>query len=635
MKHLFARLVAATLLAVALFPALAATAFVSTGGPGGSVSHFNASGGAALSSFSTPPGTTALLLSNDGTKLFVGTTSSRQGDIQGGAPSIAAVLDAETGAVLHQVALPGSVAQMVKNAAEDHLYASGTLADGTVVVMSVDLASGGTASTAVPGAKAFNIYTIGITPDGARLFVPVTDSIVVFDSASLANLGSVPLPGNGIVAPPLVTPDGSTLLTVGNGTVHAIDTVTLTVTKSLTITTSAAAFGAALSADGLSYYVNAGTITKVDLPSFTTKLTANLGQTNPFRMGLAADDGTLFATDLTFATTLVIDAGTLAVKQTLHHIAPPWAVAVRADGNLLVLNENSNAVARIDSSTRTLLGSFPVGDAPGAGVFAAGRLFVPEVSNVAVQEKPSAPTAVKPIETKFVIADSAAAVGNKVYANSGSQLKVINPQLERVTRTMQVRVPSGGGIGSALAIAAAGDNSSLLASYVVFGFGGAPVEGGLVKIDTLLGKQKPLSSKLFLPWLVCGDRSGAFAYATGYFAPSQVGRWDVANNRFDKSATVPGNPDYSALAVSADAGTLLLADAAHGKIDFLNAATLQLQGSLAVGPNPSGIAVSPDGSQAAVTDGTSNTVIFVDLATRTVQGSVSVGAPSLGVVFQN
>jgi YVTN family beta-propeller protein len=198
-----------------------------------------------------------------------------------------------------------------------------------------------------------------------------------------------------------------------------------------------------------------------------------------------------------------------------------------------------------------------------------------------------------------------------------------------------VRVPSSGGIGTALAIAAAGDNISLLASYVVFDFSGTPADGGLVKIDTVLGKQKPLSSKLFLPWRVAGDRIGAFAYATGYFAANQVGRWDLANNRFDKSATVPGNPDYSALAVSADGSTLLLADAAHGKIDFLNAATLQLQGSLAVGPKPSGIAVSPDGSQVAVTDGTSNTMIFVDLATRTVQGSVNVGAPSLAVVFQN
>jgi DNA-binding beta-propeller fold protein YncE len=84
----------------------------------------------------------------------------------------------------------------------------------------------------------------------------------------------------------------------------------------------------------------------------------------------------------------------------------------------------------------------------------------------------------------------------------------------------------------------------------------------------------------------------------------KVGIWNVANNRFDKSATLPGNPDYSALAVRADGGTLLLADAAHGKIDFLHAATLQLQCSLAVGPKPSGIAVSPDGSKAAVTDGT-------------------------------
>ena len=65
-------------------------------------------------------------------------------------------------------------------------------------------------------------------------------------------VGAVPLPANGIVAPPLVTPDGSMLLTVGAGLVRAIDTTALAVTKTLSITTSAAAFGAALAADGLS-----------------------------------------------------------------------------------------------------------------------------------------------------------------------------------------------------------------------------------------------------------------------------------------------------------------------------------------------------------------------------------------------
>lgn len=635
MKHLLARLVAAALLAAAFLPALAATAFVSLGGPGGSVSRFSASGGAALSSFATPPGASTLLLSNDGTRVFVGTTTNAQGDIRGGAPSLVAVLDAASGAVQRQYAMPGSVVQMVKNAAEDHVYATGTLADGTVVVMSLDLVSGATASVAVSGASAFHLYPIGISPNGTRLFVPAESTIWAYDTASLASTGSLSLPNHGIVAPPLVTPDGSTLVTVGNGIVRAIDTATLTVTKSLNVTTSAAAFGAAMSADGLSYYVNAGTITKIDVPTLTAKLSANLGQTNPYRLGLSADGKTLFATDLTYATTLVVDTGTLTAQQTLNHIAPPWAVAVRNDGQVLVLNENSNAVARVDSLARTLLGSFPVGDAPGAGVFSAGRLFIPEVSNLAVQEKPSAPTAVKPIDVKFIVTDSAAAVGSKVYANSGSLLKVINPQLERVMRTMQVRVPAGGNIGTALSIAAAGDGRSLLASYVVFNISGVPVDGGLVKIDTQLGSQKPLSSKLFLPWLLTGDRSGAFAYATGFLAADQVGRWDLSTNSFDKSATLPGSPNYSALAVSADGATLLLADSAHGKVDFLNAATLQLQTSLTLGGKPTGIAVSPDGSQAAVTDGTSNTVIFVDMATRTVQGSVNVGAPASAVVFQN
>jgi len=631
---LLARLLAAATLLCLAPSVLAAQAFVSLGGPGGSVSQFRAVGGAAIRSFSAPSGAVDMLLSADGSQLYVGTTTQPYADVKGGAPSLVAVLDPLSGAVLQQFAMPGSVVKMVLNGAGDHIFATGVEAvTGTTLLMSLDLLTGQAAAVPAPGSNPFSIRTIAISPDGGSVYVPVSNQIDVFNAHTLAMTATIALPSNGITAPPAVTFDGSMLLAAGDASVYALDLASRTLVKTIRIPASAAAFGSVLSPDGKTFYVNNGTLSAVDVASLSVKASMALGQTNPFRLGISPDGTSLFATDLTYGTTAVVDAASLRVRHTLQNIAPPFAVVVKPNGNPLLLNENSNRVAQVDTDALAAIGSFPVGDEPGAGVFAAGKLFVPEVANVVVQETPAAPTLAKVISTRFIQTDTAVSLAGKVYAGSGSAVRVIDPALERTTSTLLIQA-GGSGIGSAISLAASGDGHSLLASFAVFGIDSGPVESGIIKVEVATRQQKRISSFPFVPGLVASDRSGLNAYAISFINSNQVGRWDTANDVFSQSAVIAGNPVYVGLGVSGDGSTLILVDQ-HGKVDFVQAATLQVFASIPVGSKPSGIAVSADGSQALVTDSQSNSVTVLDLVNRSVLGTVNLGAPSAGAVFLN
>lgn len=610
--------------------AFGAQAYVALGGPGGSVSQFRPIGGPPVRSFATPKGASDLLLNADTSRLYVGTTTARIADIVGGSPSLVAVMNPLTGATLAQFPVPNSVVKMVADATDDHLYATGIApVTGAVQVMSLDLHTGLTASAPVPGASPFSLYPIALSRDGGTLYVPVSQSIAIFNAHTLSFVGSIPLPSNGIAAPPVVTLDGGTLLAAGAGKVYAIDLASRTLARTLPIVTSAAAFGTALSPDGRTFYVSAGTLSAIDVASFTVKASAALGQTNPYRLGISPDGSRLFATDLTYGRTAVVDAATLSVRATLQSIAPPFGVAVLANGQALVLNENSNAMALVDAQALAVTGGFPVGDAPGTPTLAAGKLFVPEVANLAVQQDPLAPTAARPVNVGFILTSGAVTLADRVYANSGSMVRVINPALEKVTGSVVLKT---GSLGSALSIAASGDGQTLLASYVVLQIDGGPTDAGIIQLNTATGMQKKIHSPSIVPDRIVSSAAGTLAYGIGYYSPNQVGVWDTANGVFVRSALMPGNPSYAALAVSADGNTLYLVDQ-HGKIDFVDAASLQVRAAVPVGVSPSCIAISADGTRGLVCDATSNRATVIDLVAPGVVGTVELGAPSAGALF--
>ena len=611
-------------------PAFASQAYVSLAGQGGSVSQFSYSGGAASAIYATPKGAVDLLLSAGGAKLYVGTSNIAQGDVTGGSPAVIAVLNPATGAISHQYKMPGSVVKMVLNAAGDHIFATG-VAGGKSTLMSLDLTTGATAQAVLSGAAAGNLYTLAISPNGSMVYVPVTNEIDIFNAATLASAGSITLAHNSIAAPPAVTPDGSTLLAVGRSSVYVVNLTTGTLQTTIPIKHSAACFGSVISPDGTTFYVSAGTLSAIDVASLTVTGSVALGETNPFRLGISPDGTTLFATDITYGSVAVVDTATLTVQDTIATIAPPNAVAVTGSG-VLVLNENSTGLSLVDTASLTVTAGFLAGDGPLAAAYAAGKLFIPEAGSLGVQETPAAPGLAKPLADRSILAPTVATLGGSLYVNSGITTEVFNPVSEKLTGAFNIH-PNG---GTVTALAASGDGISLLATYQAED-DGAVIDSGLVKVDTVSGTQLVSSSYPFVPGAVASSPDGTRAYAVG--SPlgntSQVGVWDTQNgNVFLSAGTIAGNPSYVGLAVSADGSTLYLVDA-NGKVDFVNASTLVVIVSLAVGTHPSGISLSADGEQALITDSTSTSVTVLDLANQSVVGTVSVGAPSAGSVFLN
>ncbi len=76
-------------------------AYVSLGGPGGSVSLFESSG-RLLRTFAVPPGSLDIVVNLYGTRLYAGTTSEGFGDVKPGSPKLISVLDPATGRELRR-----------------------------------------------------------------------------------------------------------------------------------------------------------------------------------------------------------------------------------------------------------------------------------------------------------------------------------------------------------------------------------------------------------------------------------------------------------------------------------------------------------------------------------------------------
>jgi hypothetical protein len=355
-----------------------------------------------------------------------------------------------------------------------------------------------------------------------------------------------------------------------------------------------------------------------------------LKQTNPFRLAISPGGTTLFASDLTYATIAVVDAATMSVKGTLRTVGDPYALAITKSETLLVLNENANPAVQVDTALMTVPASFFAGTDLATPVSLAGKLFVPEGANIALQETPLSPGPAKPIADAFILPTGAAAVGGKLYVANGDEVRVIDPVTEKATGSIFIN--TGG--GSANTIAASGDGQSLLASYQVIGLGIQLVDSGIVTVNTTTSAQKILSSFPYVPGAVASNAAGTRAYSVGYSNGNEVGVWDTQNNVFLNAKTIPGNPFYVALAVSADGNTLYLVDQ-KGKVDFVNASNMQLITSIAFGERLSGICVNSTGSEALVTVSGGSSVSVLDLSHQTEIGALSVGYPPVGCTYIN
>ena len=78
---------------------------------------------------------------------------------------------------------------------------------------------------------------------------------------------------------------------------------------------------------------------------------------------------------------------------------------------------------------------------------------------------------------------------------------------------------------------------------------------------------------------------------------------------------------------------MFVANGARGTVSVVDAATLRVSRSIAVGSRPWGVALSPDGALLVTADGMSDQITIIDTATLAVAGRVTVGQRPWGVAI--
>lgn len=97
------------------------------------------------------------------------------------------------------------------------------------------------------------------------------------------------------------------------------------------------------------------------------------------------------------------------------------------------------------------------------------------------------------------------------------------------------------------------------------------------------------------------------------------------------SPNTPGRYASSAIAMTADGGTLITVNPDSNSVTLVDTASRSVVAELSVGVDPRSVAVSPDGATAYVANQGSDEISAVDLAARVVVTSVAVGDRPIGI----
>ncbi len=187
------------------------------------------------------------------------------------------------------------------------------------------------------------------------------------DAATLAITGSIALTATAGPVAAEITPDGATLaVLVGNVPSCALDIVSLATAqvKRAPLATASVPFGAVLSPDGGTVYVNGRGVYAVDLANAAVTGTAVTNSQNPTRIAITPDGATLYASDITVGTTSVIDTASLSVTTKISTLSDVAAVAITPQGQGYFLNRDGSQVVEVDGSSMKATGVVPAGAQP-------------------------------------------------------------------------------------------------------------------------------------------------------------------------------------------------------------------------------------------------------------------------------
>jgi YVTN family beta-propeller protein len=247
---------------------------------------------------------------------------------------------------------------------------------------------------------------IAFSPDGTRVYVMNTgeNTISVIDTATNAVTATIALGGRPRLGPELlaITPDGKSLyVTLERGSVLVINTATNTVVATIPVPTAGAV---AISPDGSRAYVQTVLTAGVFVIDTASKtVIAHIPVPSNFSAGIAAmPDGTkVYASGgVRHPDVFVIDVNSNTIVATITCPGGPQGIAFSADGRTAyVANELKDAVYVVDTVTNTVEpGAIAVGKDPALVSLTPDGKFL-YVTNFQWGEVNSEPSTVSVIDT--------------------------------------------------------------------------------------------------------------------------------------------------------------------------------------------------------------------------------------------
>lgn len=321
------------------------------------------------------------------------------------------------------------------------------------------------------------------------------------------------------------------------------------------------------------YYIKAG--------NYTVNLTAsNRNGTNSRFARITVLQYPVYAyiTNHNSGTVSIIDTATKKVTDTLPVGINPFGITVSSDGSkVYVANNGSNTVSVIDTSINKVTATVPVGNQPvGVAVNPDGtKVYVTNVGDNTISVIDTTTNAVIasiPVGTYptgvVIIPD-----GTKAFVVSGTSSINIVSVIDTATNTVTATVPVGAGC---MGVAASPDGTKV---YIV---------------NT-------------------NDNT--------------VSVIDTATNTVTATVQVGSYP--CGAGVSPDGRKVYVANAKDNTTSIIDTATNTVIDTVPVGDYPTGVSVTPDGSEAYVANGLDGTVSIINTATNKVTAKVNVGSGPL------